>query len=158
MIKKFILKPVVMFIYNTWSKYFVICPYSLNEPKYMAKGVKPISRVGGMQEWIDEYEYPRFKELLKNKIVLEYKTSKKTINRFHKEVDLINLYFYYPNEEWRVHTLIRTWDNIDKYRKTISIRDGILLGYPKKYIRRYMLSDKILKWLINNNLYSFPKI
>ena len=151
MIKKSIQK-IIYFVYWQWCRHFVICPYSLNEPKYMEKGLKPFSRVGETKQWNDAYEYPRFKKLLDNGTILEYKTSQKTINRFGEKIELITLYFYYPNEEWRVHRMIKIWNNLDNYKNSIEIREGLLFGYPKKYIRRSMLSNKINKWLKNKGL------
>ena len=155
MLKKLVQK-FIFFIYGQWASLFVSCPYINNEAKYMAKGVKPFTSLGGSQEYLDYYEYPHFKKLLEDGVVLEYKTSKKIIDRFGKEVDFINLYFYYPDEEWRVKRCIIIWDNLDKYIKTIDARYGLLLGYPKKYIRRWMLSQKIQKWLRKKELLPKP--
>ncbi|MGB1360821.1 MAG: hypothetical protein ACPG8V_01755 [Alphaproteobacteria bacterium] len=150
MIKKFILKPVVMFIYSTWSKYFVICPYVNNEAKYMAKGVKPFTALWDDDRFLAEYHFPYFDSLVKQGIVLEQKTHTPTKNRFDEDIILTKVFYYYPGEQWR----IKRWEILDnkykEYRKTCSIREGLLLGYPKKYIRRHILSGKILRWLHKN--------
>ncbi|MGB1360815.1 MAG: hypothetical protein ACPG8V_01725 [Alphaproteobacteria bacterium] len=158
MIKKFILKPVVMFLYNTWSKYFVICPYSLNEPKYMAKGVKPFTALWDDDRFLAEYHFPKFDPLVKQGIVLEQKTHTPTKNRFDEDIILTKVFYYYPGEQWRIKQWELIHEKFPKYRKTCCAREGLLLGYPKKYIRRFMLSNKVERWLYKNGFVDYPPL
>ena len=155
MFKKLVQK-FVFFIYGKWVSLFVSCPYINNEAKYMAKGVKPLSTFADDKRGLEKYDVPTFKPLLESGIIKEHRTEEKMKNFRGEDIILLKLNYYYPDQEWRVHRWVRTWDNIDNYRKTIDVRHGLLLGYPKKYIRRHMLSKKIRKWLISRDLIYNP--
>ena len=119
---------------------FIICPYINNEAKYMAKGVKAFSVIADSEDFLEKYEYPLFNRLVKEGIVLETKEQKKIQHHLGHMVDFTYAYYYYPNEEWRIKKwkdMQKVW--LKKYPNSWIIREGILLGYPKKYIKRYMV-------------------
>ncbi|MGB1360817.1 MAG: hypothetical protein ACPG8V_01735 [Alphaproteobacteria bacterium] len=152
MIKKFILKPVVMFLYSAWCKYFVICPYINNEAKYMAKGVKPFTALADDDRFLAEYEFPQFDPLVEQGIVLEQKYHTPMKNFRGEDIILTKAYYYYPGEQWRIKRWELLHDNYPAYKNSSTIREGLLLGYPKKYIRRWLIREKIYNWLQNKEL------
>ena len=119
----------------------------------MAKGVKPLSTFADDKRFLDEYVIPEFKLLLQAGVVKEHRIEEKMKNFRGEDIILLKLNYYYPDEEWRVHRWIRTWKNLDNYIKTIDARHGLLLGYPKKYIRRYLFMQKLRKWFNKKQLF-----
>ena len=152
MLKKFILKPLIIFLFNKWKKHFVLCPYINNEAKYMAKGIKPFSQLWDSEKFLNDYVFPKFTPLVKQGIVLEKKQTMIIKNVHKKNIKTIKVHYYYPGEEWRIKKLNNMDKNLQNYTKSFSIREGLLFGYPKKYIRRHILSGKIRKWLNKKDL------
>ena len=151
-----LLNPFVKFLFNFWTDHFVICPYVSNEAKYMAKGVKPFSAISDDKRFLEEYEFPKFNPLVEQGIVLESRSSKKITNYRGENITVIRVYYYYPGEEWRIKKWEFLQKNYLKYKKSCPIREGLLLGYPRKYIRRHRLNSKIGMWLYNKGFRTHP--
>ena len=151
MIKK-LLKPIIKFTLDKITKHFVICPYINNEAKYMAKGIKPFSEFWDSLDFLNNYIFPKFEPLIKSGVVLEKKEYTKMPTK-KGVIDLIRVYYYYQGEEWRIKRFEILFDKYLDYKKSHSIREGLLFGYPKKYIRRHIFWGKIKKWLYIRGLY-----
>ena len=152
-----LLNPIVKFLFNFWTEHFVICPYVNNEAKYMKKGVKPFSAISDDKRFLDEYVFPKFNPLVEQGIVLESRTSKKITNYRGENITFIRLYYYYPGEEWRIKRSRIVVEKFSQYKKTCYIREGILYGYPKKYIRRMGIRRKIGLWLCEKRFRLHPE-
>ncbi|MGB1360819.1 MAG: hypothetical protein ACPG8V_01745 [Alphaproteobacteria bacterium] len=142
-----ILNPIVKFTYRFWGDNFVICPYVNNEAKYMAKGVKPFTALADDERFLQDYYYPYFDPLVKQGVVIEQKTQKPFKKKSGENIIFTKVYYYYPGEQWRIERWEYLQNNYLKYTKSCPIREGLLLGYPKKYIRRHRLNSKIGNWL-----------
>ena len=146
-----LLNPIVKFLFNFWTSKFVICPYIGNEAKYMAKGVKPFSTYWDGQEFLEDYVFPKFDPLVKKGIILEQRKNLKL-----GKLDLIRVHYYYAGEEWRVKRFEILFNNYLAYKRSCPIREGVLFGYPKKYIRRHRLNSKIGRWLYEKGFRTHP--
>ena len=151
-----LLNPFVKLLFNFWTTHFVICPYVNNPAKYAKKGLKPLTALWDDKRFLDEYFIPDFEPLLKQGIVLEKRQSEKTKNYRGENIIMLKIYYYYPGEEWRIKKWEYLQKNFLKYTKSCPIREGLLLGYPRKYIRRHRLNSKIGLWLYEKGFRIHP--